>query len=225
MTWREKLKEIFGDRQGAAAERVRKQIAQRCDWGAIKQDVFPDNGGGAPLPAVVDAIITAKHWKLLTPLTAEAGDWLSVIDLIYRKGEYGAVPPDRAQELEEIYQALAAAPKHGGNIVRSFVNTIEIWACQHGSEACFDWARGKPEFVPVPPLGLAALADGPIEGNPLAMKILSSPEEIKRAVEAVDWVYNGHSFDRDTALDNLDDWRRKLEGNSQNPSFPAPGPL
>ncbi|HTK85852.1 MAG TPA: hypothetical protein VL625_12285 [Patescibacteria group bacterium] len=224
MAWREKLSDFFGDRQGAAAARVRRQIAQGCEWEDIREDIFGETGGGAPVSAVVDAIVTSKRWKLLTPLAEEAGDWIGLVDLIYRRGEFGPVPSERPQELEEIYRALKGAPTKGAKLAASFVNTVEIWACQRNTEACFDWVRRKPEFVPVPALGLAALADHPIEGNRLAMKILSSPAEIRRAAEAVDWVYADHGLDRDIAHGNLDEWRKKLEkGNNQPPPAPGPG--
>lgn len=224
MTWREKLSDFFGDKQGAAAARVRKQIAQGCEWDDIKDDIFSEKGGGAPVSAVVDAIITAKRWKLLTPLAEEAGDWIGLVDLIYRRGEHGTVPPERPQELEEIYRAIRAAPTKGAKLAASFVSTVEIWACQRNAEACFDWVRRKPEFVPVPALGLAALADHPIEGNALAMKVLSSVAEIRRAAESIDWVYADHGLDRDIAHGNLAVWRKKLEENNNSAPPPAPAP-
>lgn len=224
MSWREKLSDFFGDRQGVAAARVRKKIAQGCEWSEISDDIFSEKGGGAPVSSVVDAIIAAKRWKLLTPLAEEAGDWIGLVDLIYRRGEFGPVSPERPQELEDIYRALKAAPTKGAKLAASFVSTVEIWACQRNSEACFDWARRKQEFVPVPALGLASLADHPIEGNMLAMKILSTSAEIRRADEAVDWVYADHGLDRDIAHGNLAVWRKKLEKNN-GPPPPAPGPF
>ena len=69
---------------------------------------------------------------------------------------------------------------------------------------------------------IAALAEKPIEGNSFAMKVLSTPEEIKRAADAVDWVDHGNSFDRDQSLDNLEVWRKKLEENSKKPPAATP---
>jgi len=224
MSLGKKLRDFFGDKQGAAIRRARKKILANCEWDEVKDDIFPKKGVGAPVSAVVGAIIEAKNWKLLTPLVAEAGDWVSIIDLIYRKGEYGQPPASRAQELESIYTAISAAKPHGAKVAAAFVSTVEIWTCQHDYEAGYDWAKGKPEFVPVPPLGLAALAEKPIEGRPLAMKILSTPEDVKRAAEAVDWVENNNGFDRDQSLDNLETWRKKLEENSKKPPASAPKP-
>src|SRR3982750_4264321 len=186
MGW-QKLRDAFGNPQEAAIKRMREKVAQHCDWNAVKNDIFPEKGVGAPVFAVVAAIIDNKHWKLLTPLVAEAGDWGSVIDLVYRKGEFKAPPADRPQELEAIYQAVRAAPVNGKKYDQTFVETVETWACQHDAEACYDWAYTKPEFVPVPALGLASLADKPIDESRLAMKILRNPAEIARAIEAVDW--------------------------------------
>lgn len=227
MSLGKKLRDIFGDRQGAAEKRARKKILQRCAWDEVKDDVFPKKGVAPRVSAVVAAVIEAKHWSLLTPIVAEVGEWVGVIDLVYRKGEFGQPPMTRAQELEDIYQALRAAPKsQGEKVVRSFITCVENWSCQHNFEAGYDWAKTKPEFVPVPPVGLAALADHPIEGNPLAMKILATPEDIARAAEAADWVYSGNAADRDAALDNLEAWRKKLEEkNKQPPAPPSKGPV
>ncbi len=215
-----RLRDFFGDKQGAAIKRARTKILAHCEWDDVKDDIFPAKGTGAPVNAVVAAIIEAKHWKLLTPVVAEAGDWVGVIDLVYRSGEYGQPPAARAQELEDIYTALKAANPHGAKVAAAFVNAVEIWTCQHDYEAGYDWAKTKAEFVPVPALGLAALAEKPIEGNALAMKILSTVDDIKRAVEAVEWVDSGNAFDRDQSLQNLSDWRAKLEEKDKKPSPP-----
>ncbi|HYD17422.1 MAG TPA: hypothetical protein VEF76_02955 [Patescibacteria group bacterium] len=209
MSLRKKLGELFGDKQGAAIKRVYKKIASGAEWKDIADDVFPkDNKVGAPVGAVVNAILLHQRFDLLTPIAAEAGDWIGLIDLVYRKGEFGPVPAVRAQELEEIYTALKAAPKHGKKLAASFVETVENWTCQRDFEAGYDWAKTKPEFVPVPPLGLAALAEKPIDGRPLAMKVLNTPAQIARAREAAEWVESGH--DRDDAVKNLRDWQEKL---------------
>lgn len=211
---------MFGDKQGAAIKRVYKQIESGAQWNDIKDDVFPQDGKvGAPTASVVQAIILHKRFDLLTPVAAEAGDWIGVIDLVYRKGEVGKVPASRAKELEEIYTALKAAPKHGKQLAAKFVETVENWTCQRDFEAGYDWAKTKPEFVPVPPLGLASLAERAIDGNPLAMKILNSPAEIQRAIEAAEWVESGH--DRDDAIANLKDWREKLAKNPPKPTGPV----
>jgi hypothetical protein len=220
-----KLKDIFRNPQGEAEARVRKLIEQQCDWFAIESIVFPDKGVGPRISAVLDAIIDSKNWKLLTPLVARAGDWMDLIDLVYRPGEFGPVPATRVQELEDIYNALSAAPSHGKKAAKAFVNCVETWACQHNSEPCYDWAVSKPEAEALQPLGLAALADKKIEGNPLAMKIIKTPADIDRAVEAVEWIYSGNATDRYNALDNLEEWRKKLEENSKKPPAPpAPKP-
>lgn len=220
MSLRKKLSDMFGDKQGAAIKRVYKKIESGAEWKDIKDDVFPQDGKvGAPTSAVVHAILLHKRFDLLTPVAAEAGDWIGVIDLVYRKGEVGKVPAARAQELEDIYNALKAAPTHGKKLAASFVETVENWTCQSDFEAGYDWAKTKPEFVPVPPLGLASLAERPIDGNPLAMKILNSPAEIQRAIEAAEWVESGH--DRDDAIANLKDWREKLAKNPPKPTGPV----
>ncbi|MEZ0224718.1 MAG: hypothetical protein ACAH83_09210 [Alphaproteobacteria bacterium] len=219
-----KLKDIFRNPQADAERRVDALIAQQCDWFAIESLVFPDKGVGPRMSAVLHSIIEAKNFKLLTPLVARAGDWMDLIDLVYRPGKFGAVPPTRVQDLEDIYTALSAAKGHGAKAAKAFVNCVETWACQRNSEACYDWAVSKPEAGPLQALGLAALADHKIDGNPLAMKIIKTPADIDRAIEAVDWIYSGNASDRYTALDNLEDWRKKLEENSKKPpSPPAPG--
>jgi hypothetical protein len=223
MDW-QKLRDVFGDPQGAAIKRMREKVEQHCSWNEVKDDIFPEKGVGAPVSAVVAAIIENKHWKLLTPLVAEAGEWVSVVDLVYRKGEYKMPPNDRPQELEAIYQAVKAAPVNGKKYAQSFIETVETWACQHDAESCYDWAYTKPEFVPVPALGLASLADRPVENSSLAMKVLSNPAEIARAFEAVDWIYREHSIDHDIAMDNLESWRRQFADNHPNRSFNAPAP-
>ncbi len=220
MSFGKKLREIFGDRQGAAINRARRKILSGANWDAVKDDVFPPKGNSVPIAPIVDAIIEVKSWQLLTPIVREVGDWVGVIELVHRKGEFGAIRPSRVQELEDIYNALHAAGKpHGPKVAEAFVNAVEIWACQHNFEDGYDWAKKKPEFVPVPPLGLAFLCEKPIEGNPLAMKVFSTHAEITRAMQAVDWV-NGNSFDRDEALDNLIQWQAKL--TAQKKSGPKP---
>lgn len=217
-----RLRDFFGNPQAAAIGRMRKKVHARAEWDDVKDDIFPEKGVGAPVSSVVAAIIEAKHFKLLTPLAAEAGDWIGVIDLVYRAGEHGKQPPGRAQELEEIYTALKAAPKHGKKLAESLITTAANWACQHADEAVYDWLSKKPEFTALPGLGLAALADHPIEGNKLAMKLLATPADIDRAIEAVEWVYHGNAGDRDDALDNLAVWRKKLEDDSKKPGKPKP---
>ncbi|MCC7037927.1 MAG: hypothetical protein IT560_11560 [Alphaproteobacteria bacterium] len=220
MSLRKKLSDIFGDKQGAAIKRVYKKIESGAEWKDIKDDVFPQDGKvGAPTSSVVHAILLHKRFDLLTPVAAEAGDWIGVIDLVYRKGEVGKVPASRAQELEDIYTALKAAPTHGKQLAAKFVETVENWTCQRDFEAGYDWAKTKPEFGPVPPLGLASLAERPIDGRPLAMKVLNSASEIQRAIEAADWVESGH--DRDDAIANLKDWREKLAKNPPKPTGPV----
>jgi hypothetical protein len=223
MDW-QKLRDVFGNPQESAIKRMREKVAQHSSWDEVKNDIFPEKGVGAPVSAVVAAIIENKHWELLTPLVAEAGDWVSVIDLVYRKGEHKAPPADRPEELEAIYQAVKAAPVNGKKYAETFIETVETWACQHDAEACYDWAYAKPEFVPVPAMGLASLADRPIEESNLAIKVLSNPMEIARAIEAVDWVYRENGYDHDTAVENLEAWRRKFDDNSPNRPSPAPGP-
>ncbi len=220
MSLRKRLSDMFGDKQGAAIKRVYKKIESGAEWKDIRDDVFPEGGKvGAPTSAVVSAILLHKRFDLLTPVAAEAGDWVGVIDLVYRKGEFGKVPASRAQELEDIYQALKAAPKHGAKLAATFVETVESWSCQRDFEAGYDWAKTKTEFVPVPPLGLASLAERPIDTSPLAMKILNTPAEIQRALDAADWVESGH--DRDDAVANLKDWREKLAKNPPKPTGPV----
>ena len=222
MSFGKKLREFFGDRQGAAINRARRKILSGANWDAVKDDVFPPKGAGVPIAPIVDAIIEVKNWQLLTPIVREVGDWVGVIDLVHRKGEFGAIRPSRAQELEEIYTAIHAAGKpHGPKVAEAFVNAVEIWACQHSFEDGYDWAKTKPEFVPVPPLGLAFLCERPIEGNPLAMKVLSNFAEITRAMEAVDWV-NSNNFDRDEAMDHLVKWQAKLTAAKKPPKPPQP---
>lgn len=217
-----KLKNIFRDKQGDADKRVRDLISKGCDWAAIDKDVLPDGGGGARVGVVLDAIIASQNWKLLTPLAEKAGDWLPIIDLVYRKGEFGLVPPSRAQELEEAYKALDAA-RNGKALKETLVNLVATWSCQRDSEQCYDWAARKAEFKGVQPLGLAALCDKPIDGNPLPMKVLSTPEAIERAKAAIDWIYSGNGADRDTADDNLATWRKKLEDRNNKPPAPSLG--
>ncbi len=224
MPFFKKLKDIFNDRQGAAEKKVANLIAQQCDWMMIESLVFPDKGVGPRLSAVLDAIIEHKNWKLLTPIIARTGDYLDTIGLVYRSGEFGPVPSSRAQELEDIYQAIAASPKNADKVLKGFVTTVENWACQHNDEACFDWAKGKKEFVPVPPLGLASLCDRPIDGNPLAMKVLATQADIARAMDAVDWIYNDNGADQDTAFDNLSEWKKKLEEQPGKKPAPPAGP-
>lgn len=217
-----KLKNIFRDKVGEADKRVREQIAKGCDWAAIDKDVLPDGGGGARIATVVDAIIAAQNWKLLTPLAERAGDWLPLVDLVYRKGEFGPVPATRAAELEAIYQAFDVA-RNGSKVKDTFVNMAATWACQRDSEACYDWAAKKTEFKAVQALGLAALCDKPIDGNPLPMKVLGTFADIDKAQAAIDWVYSGNGIDRDTATDNLATWRKKLEDRNNKPPAPSLG--
>lgn len=219
-----KLRDIFfGNPQAAAEKRAREKILKNCDWDAVKDDVFPAKGVAPRVSAVVAAIIEAKNWKLLTPIVSEVGEWVGPLDLVYRKGEYGTPPMTRAQEFEDIYQAIKAAKgRDSAKVMNAFMTCVENWSCQHKFEAGYDWAKTKPEFVPVPPVGLAALADHPIEGNPLAMKILATPEDVARAKEAADWVYSSSSIDRDIAMDNLEKWLEKLEEKSKKPPAATP---
>jgi len=217
-----KLKNIFRDKVGDADKRVREQIAKGCDWAAIEKDVLPDGGGGARIATVVDAIITSQNWKLLTPLAEKAGDWLPLVDLVYRKGEFGPVAPTRAAELESIYQAFDIA-RNGKQVKDAFVNLAATWACQRDSEQCYDWAARKAEFKGVQPLGLAALCDKPIDGNPLPMKVLATSADLDKAQNAIDWVYSSNGIDRDTATDNLSTWRKKLEDRNNKPPAPSLG--
>ena len=217
-----KLKNIFRDKVGDADKRVREQIAKGCDWAAIDKDVLPDGGGGARISTVVDAIIAAQNWKLLTPLAEKAGDWLPLVDLVYRKGEFGPVPAARAAELEAIYQAFDVA-RNGKQVKETFVNLAASWACQRDSEQCYDWAAKKAEFKGVQALGLAALCDKPIDGNPLPMKVLATFADIDKAQAAIDLIYSGNSGDGDTATDNLATWRKKLEDRNNKPPAPSLG--
>jgi hypothetical protein len=217
-----KIKNIFRDKVGEADKRVREQILKGCDWNAIDKDVLPDGGGGARIGAVVDAIITAQNWKLLTPLAEKAGDWLPLVDLVYRKGEFGPVPATRAAEMEEIYKAFDIA-RNGKQVKETFVNLVATWSCQRDSEQCYDWAVKKFEFKAVQPLGLAALCEKPIDGNPLPMKVLATSADLDRAQAAIDWIYSGNSGDRDTASDNLATWRKKLDDRNNKPPAPPLG--
>jgi hypothetical protein len=217
-----KLKDLFNDRQGAAEKKVSKKIVSGADWPAIEKDVFPDKGVGPRLSAVLNTIIEVKRWDLLTPLIAQAGDYLDTVNLVYRPGEFGPVPKSRAQELEDIYNAINAAPKNKDKVLRGFVSCVESWACQRNAEDCFDWAMGKKEAVPVPALGLAALCDHQIDGNPLAMKVLKTAADFDRAEDAIDWVYSSNGVDRGIALDNLADWKKKLEEQERKKNPPAP---
>lgn len=220
MSFFDKLKHVFNDRQGEAERRVSKLIAQQCDWMMVESLIFPEKGVGPRISAVLDAIIESKNWKLLGPLVERAGDWMDTINLVYRPGEFGAVAPARAQELEDIYQAVSKARRNSAKVLEALVSCTENWACQHNNEACFDWAKSKPEFVPLPALGLAALCDQPIDGNPLAMKVIATKADIERAIDAVDWIYSG--TDRDIALDNLAEWGKKLDARNNKPNPPAP---
>ena len=227
MSFFDRLKGIFNNPQGDAEKRVAQKIVSGADWPAIEDDVFPAKGVGPRLSAVLDTIIETKRWDLLTPLVARAGDYMDTVNLVYRPGEYGPVPASRAQELEDIYQALTASGKKGEKAVRGFVACVESWACQRNAEDCFDWAAGKKEFVPVPALGLAALCDQKIEGNRFAMKIIATPADIERAIDAVEWIYQSNGVDRGIALDNLADWKKKLEeldAKKKPPAPPAPTP-
>ena len=222
MSLGKRLRDFFSDKQAAAIGRARKKIHARCEWEDVKNDIFPDKGTGAPIGPVVGAIIEAKHWKLLTPIVAEVGDWVSVIDLVYRQGDFRKEPPGRAQELEEIYKAVKAAPKNGAKVTNALIETALNWACQHSNEEVFDWAKTKPEFKDIPQLGLAALCEKPIEGNKLAMKVLATAKDLDKAIDAVDWVYGSNSGDRDDALQNIADWRKKLDEKAKKPKPPGP---
>lgn len=222
MSFGKRLRDFFSDKQANAIGRARKKIHARCEWDEVKNDIFPEKGTGAPVKAVVGAIIEAKHWKLLTPLVTEAGDWVGVIDLVYRQGDFRQAPPGRAQELEEIYKAVKAAPKHGKKVTDALIETALNWACQHGNEEVFDWAKSKPEFKEIPQLGLAALCERKIEGNALAMKVLATKEDLAKAIDAVDWVYESHSGDRYDALQNIEAWRKKLDEKARKPKPPGP---
>ena len=218
----DKLKGIFNNPQADAEKRVAKKIVSGADWPAIENDVFPARDVGPQLSAVLDTIIETRRWDLLTPLIARAGDYMDTVNLVYRPGEFGPVPTSRAQELEDIYQALAASGKKGEKALRGFVACVESWSCQRNAEDCFDRAMGKKESVPVPALGLAALCDQKIEGNRFAMKVIATPADIERAVDAVEWIYSGNAVDRGIALDNLADWKKKLEELEAKKSPPAP---
>ena len=224
MPFFDRLKKIFNNPQADAENRVAKKILSGADWSAVENDVFPDKGVGPRLSFVLDTIIDTKSWKLLTPLIARAGDYLDTIDLVYRQGEFGTVPKSRVQELEGIYQALTAAPKNADKVTRSFISCVESWACQRNSEECFDWAMGKKEAVPVPAIGLAALCDQKIEGNSFAMKVIATQADIERAIDAVEWIYSSNAVDRHIALDNLADWKKKLDEPPapKKPSAPTP---
>jgi hypothetical protein len=220
-----KLREIFSDRQGAAEKRVAKLIAEGAEWPQLEPLVFPPKGPGPRVSAVVAAVIAEKRWPLLTPIAAQAGDWIGIIDLVYRKNELGSAPAGRPQELEGIYQALKAAKKHGKKLAQDFVTSVENWSCLKDSEACFDWARAKPEFVPVPAAGLVALADRPVQGSALAVKVLASGAEIDRAVDTVEWFYADKGMDRDTAIGNLAEWRKALEEMEKKKDNNKGGPM
>lgn len=219
----DRLKKIFNNPQADAEKRVSALIAQQCDWFAIESQVFPEKGVGPRLSAVLDAIIESKNWKLLTPLITRAGDYLDTVNLVYRQGEYGQPPATRVQELEDIYQAISTAPKNAAKVTQGFINCVESWACQHNAEDCFDWASKKPEFGPIPALGLAALCDNKIDGNPFAMKVIKTAADIEKAIDAVEWIYKENAADRYAALDNLEDWRKVLESkNNKKPAPPTP---